>query len=91
MTYVIMYDIADTDRRNQVAAILEEVGTRMQYSVFSLHVKKEQFEAIKNRLLFIVDLAEDSLRCYPVCSDCMERMYSLQKRLDSNKQDYQIL
>lgn len=91
MTYLIMYDIADRDRRNQVAAILEEYGIRMQYSVFSLQVKNKELEVIKNQLVSIVNLEEDSLRCYPVCSDCMERMYSLKEDWNKDKKSYQIL
>ena len=44
MTYLIMYDITDGDRRNQVAAVLEEWGERIQFSVFSLKINKAQLE-----------------------------------------------
>ena len=91
MTYLIMYDITDGDRRNQVAAVLEEWGERIQFSVFSLKINKAQFESLRNHLLTFIDLDEDSLRCYPVCSDCMARMYVLAGPPLPAKNDWQIL
>ena len=91
MTYLIMYDITDGDRRNQVAAVLEEWGERIQFSVFSLKIKRAQFESLRNHLLTLIDLDEDSLRCYPVCSDCMSRIYVLAGPSLSTTNEWQIL
>ena len=44
------------------------------------------------QLVAMVNGEEDSLRCYPVCSDCMERMYCLGKGdSDESERGYLIL
>lgn len=74
MLCVIAYDISDDRRRRQVDKLLCGFGERVQWSVFecylSLH-RQQQLLAAMRRLL---DLEEDSVRLYPLCFWCNERV-----------------
>lgn len=92
MMYLFVYDIADGGRRVSVAEALEERGYRIQNSVFLCRMRKKEMEEVWRQLVALVDGKEDSLRCYPVCSDCMGRMYRLGKEdSEESKMDYRIL
>ena len=72
MNYFISYDIANSKRLQRVAKILENFGIRIQYSFFECEMEKPVFEILRSRLLEEMDLAEDSLRIYPICNDCIK-------------------
>ena len=92
MMYLFMYDIADAGRRVSVAEVLEEWGCRLQYSVFRCQMGRMEFEMVWQQLVAMVNGEEESLRCYPVCSDCMEQMYRLGKGdSDESGRGYLIL
>ncbi len=74
MLYVITYDIPDDHRRNRLAKVLKGFGTRVQYSVFEAHLNRRQYEALKNAVARVIDLAEDSVRYYTFCGNCAGRV-----------------
>lgn len=47
---VVTYDIASNKLRNRVAKCLEQVGNRVQYSVFECDLTLKQFHQLKSRL-----------------------------------------
>jgi len=74
MFYIISYDITDDKRRTQVAEILKDFGTRVQYSVFECLLTEDQFMVLLNRLRREIDPATDSLRCYRLCQACVDEI-----------------
>jgi CRISPR-associated protein Cas2 len=64
--YVITYDIPSDQRRKKVADLLEGYGRRVQYSVFECVLPPKKFEELQDRLAKRVNLAEDSIRFYPL-------------------------
>lgn len=69
MLVLITYDVSTTTtegrrRLRQVAKRCEDMGQRVQNSVFECLVNQAQFVALKNRLKNIIDPNEDSLRFY---------------------------
>ena len=74
MFYVISYDISDNRRRNQLAKVLKGFGTRVQYSVFEAHLNPTQYEDLKRAVARVVDVSEDSVRYYALCSTCTTRI-----------------
>ena len=74
MLYVIVYDIPDNRRRNQVFKALKGFGTRVQYSVFEAHLNKTQYEEMKQVVTRVIDASEDSVRYYALCGACAGRM-----------------
>ena len=71
MFYVVSYDIIDDKRRAKVADILLDFGKRVQYSVFECELTEDYLENLVRKLEEIVD-AEDSIRIYSLCSNCMK-------------------
>ncbi|OPY72518.1 MAG: CRISPR-associated endoribonuclease Cas2 [Syntrophorhabdus sp. PtaU1.Bin002] len=69
MFYVISYDIPDDRKRDRIAKILLDFGTRVQYSVFECIMDDETVETLTARLADIVS-DEDSVRLYALCAKC---------------------
>ncbi|UFP93594.1 CRISPR-associated endonuclease Cas2 [Gloeobacter morelensis] len=66
MLWLVAYDIPVTKRRNKIAKLLLGYGKRVQYSVFECDLDDEKFQQLKSRLVKLLQLPEDSLRCYPL-------------------------
>jgi CRISPR-associated protein Cas2 len=74
MHTVIAYDVADDARRQRVMRALEDMGDRVQRSVFEAVLTAEQLSALRERILPLIDPQEDSVRFYPLCQACKDRM-----------------
>jgi len=74
MFYIISYDIGDDKRRSEVAGILKDFGTRVQYSVFECLLTEDQFAVLISRLRSRIDPTTDSLRCYRLCQGCVDEI-----------------
>jgi len=72
--YVIVYDIESNRRRAKVAKSLEQVGERVQYSVFEAWLTREELLKLTRRLERQIDPEEDSIRIYYLCGVCREKM-----------------
>jgi len=65
VAYDVNTETKDGRRRlRRVAIVCKDFGQRVQYSVFECSVSEAQFEALKGRLLSVIDQDEDSLRIY---------------------------
>ena len=73
----ICYDIVDDRRRQKVAEVLKDYGARVQFSVFEANLLSSELEELKSRLKPLIDLEEDSLRIYPLCSGCVSKVHIL--------------
>ena len=71
---VVAYDVSLDRRRRKVAAALEAVLVRVQYSVFEGEVPSEVLAAAVGRAVGWLDLETDSLRVYRLCGACAERV-----------------
>ena len=74
MFVVISYDIQDDKKRVKVAKLLENYGTRVQYSVFECLISKEQLKKIMEETKKIIDLNTDSVRFYSICENCVRKI-----------------
>ena len=63
--HVVCYDITSNRLRARVSAHLEELGIRVQGSVFELWLTRDQALRLGARLGAMIDRS-DSLRLYPV-------------------------
>ena len=75
--YFISYDIANPKRLGKVAKTLENFGLRVQFSFFQCEMEPRILEQLRDELLQIIDLKKDSLRIYPICSDCLKKTDSI--------------
>ncbi|HOK56346.1 MAG TPA: CRISPR-associated endonuclease Cas2 [bacterium] len=74
MFVVISYDIQDDKKRFKVSQILENYGTRVQYSVFECIIDDEQLKKIKEKTGEIIDKENDSIRFYIICEGCLKKV-----------------
>jgi len=81
MFVLISYDIEDDKLRAKVATVLEGHGRRVQYSVFECHLTERQYDALKQRLVRLVEAAGKagtySIRFYRLCKACVARFEML--------------
>ncbi|MCB1809948.1 MAG: CRISPR-associated endonuclease Cas2 [Candidatus Competibacteraceae bacterium] len=72
--WAISYDIVEDKRRRQVATTLEDHGARVQGSVFECYLDKTTLTTLRARLVDMIDPATDSIRWYPLCTWCRQRV-----------------
>jgi CRISPR-associated protein Cas2 len=72
--WMVAYDIYDDGIRRKVANILKNYGTRVQYSVFECRLEETQFVALRTELTELLE-EEDSLRWYPLCKWCRDKVF----------------
>jgi len=91
MMYFISYDITNPKRLVKVAKTLENFGIRIQFSFFECEMEKQEMEILRNSLLDLMNMKEDSLRVYPLCEDCLKKTSSMGKGNIFVPQNFQIL
>jgi CRISPR-associated protein Cas2 len=74
MFILISYDIPDNKRRTKIAKILEDYGERVQYSVFECRLSAQHLKKLSRELNDVMDEAEDSIRLYRLCRDCVKKI-----------------
>lgn len=72
--YAIAYDIPDDRRRKKIADLLEGYGQRVQYSVFECVLSPAKYKELTTKLRKIINLAEDSVRFYPLSSQSVSQI-----------------
>ena len=70
MFYAVAYDITDDRRRNTVAKILLDFGTRIQYSLFECNTDKRAYLRLQDRIQDAIDPEEDTVTFYHLCRSC---------------------
>ena len=84
MHYTVAYDITNDKRRNRVAKILKDFGTRIQYSVFECDTDRRALLRLQSRLEKVINLKEDTITFYHLCAACERQIdrIGLKKGLD---------
>ncbi len=62
--YLIAYDIADPRRLSRVHRTLKKRGLPVQYSVFSVVIKRQALMRLMESIDQLIQPAEDDIRCY---------------------------
>ena len=71
---VVSYDIPNDRRRNRVARILLDYGSRVQYSVFECRIESKHYDRMLVRLRKEIDEEEDKVRFYHLCQACLKNV-----------------
>lgn len=74
MFILVCYDVPDDKRRTRIGKVLEGFGGRAQKSVFECDLTPPQYATLKKKLDRLVNLEEDSLRYYRLCSNCVPQI-----------------
>ena len=72
--YIIAYDIGNDKRRTKVHKILSGFGKWTQYSLFECFLSKKDLVLLRAKLAKHLIAEFDSVRFYPLCSNCLERV-----------------
>ena len=92
MMVLVTYDVDYTDkgsakRLRKIAKTCEDLGQRVQKSVFEIMVDPAQFVTLKSRLLNIMDTGKDSVRFYLLGANWERRIehYGINTVFEQNK------
>ena len=88
MLYTVAYDITDDNRRAKVAKILQDFGTRVQYSLFECNTNRRAFLRLQHRLQAEIDPAEDTVTFYHLCVACEKQIHRLGLKKGLDKKSY---
>jgi len=72
--YVIAYDIPDDRRRTKIHKILSGFGAWTQYSLFECFLSRKELVQLKAKLAKHLEETQDSVRFYPLCANCVEKV-----------------
>lgn len=75
--YVVAYDIPDDKRRTKVHQILLGFGKWTQYSLFECFLSKKELVLLQAKLAKHLVAKEDSIRFYPLCANCVEKVQTI--------------
>jgi len=62
--YLVAYDIADPKRLARVHRVLKQQGLPVQYSVFTVVLKRKALLRLLERISTLINHREDDVRCY---------------------------
>ena len=86
MRYLICYDIPDDKTRDNIVNYLERFAWRIQYSVFSCRLDKEQASIVWKDLLSITAFDKrNSVLMVPLCKACEKNLLLSVKPLEEEK------
>jgi CRISPR-associated protein Cas2 len=77
--YVIAYDIPSDKRRGKVHKALSGYGRWTQFSLFEAWLTEKEMVGLRGRLDEILKPEQDSVRFYPLCGACVERVETVGK------------
>jgi CRISPR-associated protein Cas2 len=90
--YVVVYDIADDHRREDVATLLSGYGPRVQLSVFECEFRtRREAGSVQGKLRDLIDPVEDQVRLYPLDDRAARRMAVIGARTIEERQDFWII
>ncbi len=62
--YLMAYDIADPKRLARIHRVLKQQGLPVQYSVFTVVLKRKALLRLLERINALINQREDDVRCY---------------------------
>lgn len=72
MLIVVSYDVPNDRRRTRLAHALKDFGGRVQYSVFECHLDEKALQALRDRVLRLIDLEEECQRQITILAHRLE-------------------
>ncbi len=88
--YIIAYDIPNDKRRTKVHKILSSFGEWTQYSLFECFLDGRDLVKLRGRLDDVLEPSEDSVRLYPLCAACIDRIETVGSKPPEEKVTYLV-
>lgn len=86
--YVIAFDVCDPRRLRKVATCLEDVGLRVQHSVFECFLSRPDLNRLIRRLCRKIAPEEDKIMVFPLCPKDENRIQVDGGSYERQDQDY---
>jgi CRISPR-associated protein Cas2 len=86
--YVVAYDIPNDRRRAKVHKALCGFGEWTQYSLFECFLDARELVQLRAKLQPLLEPDEDSVRIYPLCSDCKDSVETIGSKPPEEKTTY---
>lgn len=77
LTTVIAYDVHDDRRRARLAALLQQYGDRIQFSVFLCWLDETELAGVLEHGTEIIDPATDSIYAFRQCEPCWDKVVTI--------------
>ncbi|MGB9591694.1 MAG: CRISPR-associated endonuclease Cas2 [Candidatus Kryptoniota bacterium] len=91
MNTVVVYDIVSNRRRYRFHKFLKELGMPSQKSVFECRLDTQELQEIRRYCRDNLDLQEDSVRIYRICSSCMAKAVIQGRGLAFSQLDWEVI
>ena len=92
VAYVVAYDIADDERREDVAMFLSGYGPRVQLSVFEVELPdSDAAQAFRDWLHAMIDKDDDQIRLYRLTPETMSQRVIYGARRIEERMDFWIV
>jgi len=91
MISLITYDITDPKRLRNMHKFLKEFGINTQKSVFECDIDEAALKTIRVYCRENLDLAEDQVRIYKICSRCVNKVNISGQGLKITQLDYALI
>ena len=72
--WLVSYEIVDDKRRRGVEKTLNGLGASVNYSVFECYLTSQELQRLRATLAGLIDAETDSIRYYPLCAWCIDRV-----------------
>lgn len=91
MITLITYDITDPKRLKKLHSFLKDFGLNTQKSMFECDIDHLALKRIRNYCKARLDLKEDSVRIYKICSPCMSKVEISGQGIKVSNLDYMVV
>lgn len=91
MITLVTYDITDPKRLRKMHEFLKEYGINTQKSVFECDIDNAALKTIRRFCRETLDLDEDSVRIYKICTGCLNKVIVAGQGLKITQLDYAII
>ncbi|OGR28613.1 MAG: CRISPR-associated endonuclease Cas2 [Desulfobacterales bacterium RIFOXYA12_FULL_46_15] len=91
MISLITYDITDPKRLRRMHKFLKEYGLNTQKSVFECDIDDNALKSIRKFCRAELDLADDQVRIYKICSRCINKVAISGQGLKITQLDYTVI
>jgi CRISPR-associated protein Cas2 len=90
--YVVAYDIADDERRDDVSLFLSGYGPRVQLSVFEVELASAEVAAgFRDRLRSLIDPDDDQVRLYRLTREILDQRLIYGNRTLEERVDFWVV
>jgi CRISPR-associated protein Cas2 len=92
VAYLVTYDIADDDRREDIATFLSGYGPRVQLSVFEVELRDaDAATTFREKLRTMIDPDDDQVRLYRLAPEAISQRLIYGARRIEERVDFWIV